>query len=137
MRQVSAFLGRYRSSLSGKASPVLFWWGGFDLNATRFCGRPAPPLEGAPKFMQRAEDQENVACGFWPGNATVSGVTLGEPFFYSYIYPEPPGYKEASVRPAAARYRTDIRGEFMLPYAEARRAPSPDETILDFFQSTY
>jgi hypothetical protein len=129
-------LQRYRSTFVGKSSPVLFYWGSFDLNATRFSGRPAPRLEGVPRFFQLAEDQENIACGFWPGNATAAGVTLGEPAFYSYIYPAPAGYREAAIRPAAARFEPSV-GEYILPYEEARRSPSPEETILEFFRSAY
>ena len=32
----------FRSGFLGKASPVHFFWGGFDLAVTRFSGRPAP-----------------------------------------------------------------------------------------------
>jgi len=66
----------------------------------------------------------------------VSGVTLGEPAFYAYAYPEPAGLKEAQVRPSAAFYDPNL-GEFLLRYEDARRAPSPEQAILDFFQSTY
>ena len=46
-----------------------------------------------------------MSCGFWPGNITMRGYTFGKPAFYAYIYPEPPGFKEAQVRPAAAYYQ--------------------------------
>jgi hypothetical protein len=129
-------LQQYRSSFVGKSSPIQFFWGSFDLSETRFSGRPATPPQGAPRFQQLAEDQENMACGFWPGNASASGVTLGQPAFYAYIYPEPPGFKEASVRPGAARYAEQL-GEFILPYDAVRIAADPDAVVLDFLQSTY
>lgn len=127
---------RYRSGFVGKSSPVNFFWGSFDLNATRFSGRPATPPAGAPRFLQLAESQENVACGFWPGNTSASGVTLGEPAFYAYCYPEPPGFKRASIRPPAARYDERL-GLFLLPYEAARRAASPEDAILAFFDTVY
>ena len=129
-------LQRHRSPFFGKSSPILFYWGSFDLNATRFSGRPAPPLEGVPRFFQLAEDQENIACGFWPGNPNAAGIELGEPAFYSYLYPAVPGYREASVEPTSARY-DDRLNEFILPYEDVRRMPSPERAILDFFESTY
>jgi hypothetical protein len=51
--------------------------------------------------------------------------------FYSYIYPEPPGYKEAlpGYEPAL--------GEYVLPYDAVRGASSPEDTLLEFLQSTY
>jgi len=136
MLQISLVLDRYRSSFAGKSSPVLFWWGSFDLNTVRYSGRSAPLLTGVPRFMQLSEDQENLCAGFWPGNAMASGTLIGEPCFYAYTYPEPAGFKEAQLRPAAAGYHAQL-GEFLLPYEEVRRAPTPDQAILEFFQSAY
>jgi hypothetical protein len=136
MLRTEQVLQRFRSPFVGKSSPIHFFWGSFDLAATRFSGRPAAPPAGAPRFLQLAEDQENFAYGFWPGNATMSGVTLGEPAFYAYAYPEPPGIREAPIDPKAALYHSDL-GLFLLRYGDARRAADPAQAILDFFQSTY
>ena len=136
MLQVSLILDRYRSSFAGKSSPVLFWWGSFDLNTVRYSGRPAPLMTGVPRFMQLAEDQENMCTGFWPGNPLASGLLIGEPCFYAYCYPEPEGLREVRVRPEAARYDTRV-GEFLLPYEEVRRASAPDQAIIEFFTSAY
>lgn len=79
------------------------WWNvALYLSHARFSGRPATPPAAWPRFMQIAERQENFACGFWPGNVTASGVTLGEPAFSASLYPEPPGLGEARIRPDAA-----------------------------------
>ena len=129
-------LQRYRSSFFGKSSPILYYWGSFDLAHARFSGRLAPPMPGMPRFFQIAEHQENAACGFWPGNATLSGLTLGEPAFYAYALPAPDGYAEAAVRPDSAYYHAQL-GEFILPYEAVRTADDPDGAILEFFQSTY
>lgn len=128
-------LKRYRSSFVGKSSPVLFYWGSFDLAEARYSGKPATPVKG-PRFYRIAEDEENAACGFWPGNPTAGGVHLGEAAFYSYTSPAPPGFAEASVEPTAARFDTRL-GEFILPYTDARAAASPDDTILSFFETAY
>jgi hypothetical protein len=56
--------------------------------------------------------------------------------FYSYAYPEPAGFADASVAPREAFYSTDFR-EFILPYDVVRQADSPDETLLEFLQTTY
>jgi hypothetical protein len=133
--QTAKVLQRYRSSFVGKSSPINFFWGSFDLSHTRFSGRPAPVPQG-PRFYQLSEDQENMACGFWPGNPNMAGLTPGEPAFYAYIYPEPAGFKDASVRPSSAYYESRL-GEFILPYQDVRLAPSPEQAILEFFQSAY
>jgi Family of unknown function (DUF5996) len=119
-----------RCSFVGKCSPVHFFWGSFDLAVTRFSGRRAPPRDG-PQFMRDAYSHEVISHGFWPGNAMVPG-----PVFYAYAVPEPAGLKEARIRPEGAYYHREL-GEFILPYELVRTAPSPDQAILDFVDSTY
>jgi hypothetical protein len=58
------------------------------------------------------------------------------PAFYAYAYPEPAGFAEARVRPEGAFYSRDFK-EFILPYARVRESQNPDETLLEFLQSTY
>lgn len=136
MLQTEHVLEHYCSTFVGKSSPVLFFWGSFDLNLTRFSGRPAPVPQGAPHFVQLAEDQENASCGFWPGNITAGGVTLGEPAFYSYHYPEPAGYRDAVIQPAATSYDPQL-GEFILPYEAVRKSDDPAGALLEFFNQSY
>ena len=126
----------FRSRFIGKASPVHFFWGSFDLAVTRFSGRRAPPHRGGvpnlPDWVAReAYSHEVSSCGFWPG-----GEAVPYPVFYAYAYPEPDGFKSASVRPAGAQYNAGL-GEFVLPYEDVRQAPSPDAALLDFLQSSY
>ena len=134
--QTERVMQRFRSDFFGKSSPILFYWGSFDLSHARFSGRPTDPPAGAPHFLQIAEDQENFACGFWPGNVGYSGITYGEPAYYAYHYPSPPGYSEVEIRPNAAGYDTTM-GEFILRYDDARRSASPADAVLEFLQSTY
>jgi hypothetical protein len=127
-------LSEFRSRFIGKASPVHFFWGGFDLAVTRFSGRPAPKHRGGvpncPDWVQQlAYSHEVSSCGYWP-NGPSEGV------FYSYAYPEPDGFKEWSVEPQAAFYDREL-GEFVLPYADVRTADDPDAMLLSFLQSTY
>lgn len=132
--QVDRVFNRFRSRFTGKVSPVHFFWGSFDLALNRFSGRTAPRHPGIPgvadSVTREAYSHEVSSCGFWPG------AGLGEPAFYSYIYPEPEGFKDYPVQPAAAYYSQDLR-EFLLPYEAVRTAASPDETLLAFLQTTY
>jgi Family of unknown function (DUF5996) len=121
---------QFRTAFLGKASPVHFFWGSFDLAVTRFSGRPAPPREG-PAFMSEAYSHEVISHGFWPG----SGPVL-EPAFYAYAVPEPAGLKEAAVEPASAFYHKEL-GEFILPYESVRTSTDPDDTLRRFVGSTY
>ena len=134
--QADRVMKRFRGRFLGKASPVHFFWGSFDLAATRFSGRPAPRHGGgAPNcpdyVMVEAYSHECSSCGFWPG-----GGAIDEPAFYSYAYPAPPGFADRAVLPAGARYSAEA-GEFLLPYSAVRSASDPDEVLLQFFQSTY
>jgi hypothetical protein len=133
--QCDRVMGAFRSRFLGKCSPVHFFWGAFDMAVTRFSGRPAPPHAGAP-FMARwvareAYSHECSSCGFWPG-----GGPVPEPVFYAYAYPEPAGFREWPVEPAAAVYSTDLF-EYLLPYEAVRTAEDPDAALLAFFQTTY
>jgi hypothetical protein len=119
-----------RCSFVGKCSPVHFFWGSFDLAVTRFSGRPAPPREG-PAFMTEAYSHEVISHGFWPGNEQ-----LPEPVFYAYGAPEPEGFKEAAVAPAAAYYHREM-SEFVLPYEAMRTSADPDHALSQFIDSTY
>jgi hypothetical protein len=134
--QADRVLKRFRGRFLGKASPVHFFWGSFDLAATRFSGRAAPPHPGgAPNLgnwvMQEAYSHECSSVGFWPG-----GGPIAEPVFYAYAYPEPEGFRSYPIKPAGARYSEEMR-EFVLPYEAVRTAASPDDVLLDFAQTTY
>jgi hypothetical protein len=126
----------FRSRFCGKCSPVHFFWGSFDLAVTRFSGRQAPPHPGGVPHLpdaitREAYSQEVSSLGFWPGNAAMPA-----PVFYSYAYPEPPGFAEAKIQPQAAFYEPKLR-EFILPYDAVRTSQNPDEVLLDFAQSAY
>lgn len=125
---------QFRSEFVGKTSPVHLFWGALDLAVTRFSGRRAPPHPGGapncgPHVMHEAYSHEVSSAGYWPGPD-------GEGNFYSYAYPEPDGYRQHPVTPAAARF-DDTLSEFVLPYEVVRGAADPDAVLLDFLRSTY
>jgi hypothetical protein len=137
LAQTDRVLKQFRSGFCGKCSPVHFFWGSFDLAVTRFSGRQAPPHPGGiphlPDSVTReAYSQEVSSVGFWPGSEA-----LPQAIFYSYAYPEPKGFAEATIQPeGAAAYNPQLK-EFVLPYDAVRTAPSPDDVLLEFAQSTY
>ena len=108
-----------------------FFWGSFDLAVTRFSGRRAPERSGADAITQEAYSHEVSSVGFWPG-----GGDIADAAFYSYVAPEPQGFKEARVQPDAAFYHQQL-GEFILMYEEVRKAKSPSTSLLDFCETTY
>jgi hypothetical protein len=132
--QVDRVLKQFRTGFVGKASPVHFFWGSFDLAVTRFSGRRAPTFTGkAPGLdaavMQEAYSHEVSSAGFWPGG---NGIDYAA--FYSYAYPTPAQFKNYAVEGGAFN---DALGEFILPYDKVREAADPDALLLSFLQSTY
>ena len=80
---------QFRTGFLGKASPVHFFWGSFDLAVTRFSGRRAPRHPGGVPNLPdavacEAYSHEECSAGFWPGSGAID-----YPAFYSYTYPEP------------------------------------------------
>jgi len=121
----------FRCRFIGKASPVHFFWGSFDLALTRFSGRRAPGRPDADPVTREAYSHEVISHGFWPG-----GGAVDEAVFYAYAAPEPDGFPKAPVRPQAARYDTSFH-EFFLPYEAVRRSDDPEATLMAFLESTY
>jgi hypothetical protein len=128
---------RFRADFLGKASPVQFFWGSFDLASARFSGRRAPAYAGGKPpnvdihVMHEAYSHELVAAGFWPGSPDVPRAE-----YYAYAMPAPDGIAGAAIGPGAAGWNAD-RGEFLLPYEAVSKAADPAETLLEFLQTTY
>ena len=131
LRSVDAVLKEFRGGFIGKASPVHFFWGSFDLSVTRFSGRRAPPMPEADKVTQEAYSHEVSSVGWWPGDATTP-----YPAFYCYASPEPAGFGDARVLPASSFYDKEA-GQFRLKYDDVRTAASPRQALLDFCRTTY
>ena len=136
LARIEPVFERFRAGFQGKASPVHFFWGSFDLAVTRFSGRAAPQhpggIPGLPdRITREAYSHEESSAGFWPG-----GASAVEPIFYGYAYPEPAGFREAAILPESARFDETL-GEFVLPYEAVRTSANPEAELMTFLQSTY
>jgi hypothetical protein len=129
---VSTVLWEFRSGFIGKASPVHFFWGSFDLAATRFSGRPAPKRPDADFITKEAYSHEVISHGFWPGD----GEVIKDAAFYAYAAPEPAGFRDQRAIPSRAFYSGE-KNEFFLMYDDVRLAHSPEQALMEFCQSTY
>jgi hypothetical protein len=127
----SRVLGQLRTRFIGKASPIHFFWGSFDLALTLFSGRRAPPRPGADLITREAYSHEVLSFGFWPGGAGVDDAA-----FYAYAAPEPPGFAETTMRPAEAYYHSDLH-LFALPYKAVQSDADPDRRLLEFYERAY
>jgi hypothetical protein len=136
LRASNEVFSHFRTAFLGKASPVHFFWGSFDLAVTRFSGRRAPLHPGGvpnlPDDVTReAYSHEVSSAGFWPG-----GGPIDYPAYYSYAYPVPEGFARARVQPSQAFFSGEL-GEFILPYDAVRQAAQPQAALMAFLQSTY
>lgn len=128
--QVANIFSEFRAPFIGKASPVHFFWGEFDLDVTQFNGDLAPKREKADAITREAFSHALISHGFWFGG---NGM---EAAFYAYAAPEPDGLKTARVKPEKAFYSHEMN-EFILMYEDVRNSDSPKETLMSFLNSTY
>ena len=131
LSRIDLVLKDHRSRFRGRASPVHFFWGTFDLAYSRFSGRAVEPRPGAGLLERKGGDAEQVCAGFWPGHAQFPQAA-----FFSYTYPKPDGIEQQRIEPPQGGWSSDL-GEFALLYDDVRSSPSPEEAILQFFESTY
>lgn len=124
---LQGFRGRY----TGKASPVLFYWGTFDLAVSFYSDRRAPVRDDADAIQREAYSHEVASFGFWPGSGSVEEAAL-----YAYVAPEPEGYRERSIEPRGVRYSDEFHN-FILPWDTVRRSPSPPRAAMTFFESAW
>ena len=130
--QADRLMKQFRGGFIGKASPVHFFWGSFDLAVTRFSGREANPSTATDAINREAYSHEVLSVGFWPGSGNIL-----EPAFYAYAAPEPKGYSNSTdIKPKEAFYNEPTRG-FILKYDDVRKSDNPDKMVMDFFESTY
>jgi hypothetical protein len=133
---IDAVFKRFRTGFISKSSPVHFFWGSFDLALARYSGRLASKHPSSspslPDDVTRdAYSHEVYDAGFWPG-----GPDFPEPSFFSYAYPEPPGFRDGGDLPEGAHFDMGLE-EYVFPYALVRKAVDPEQRLLEFLQATY
>jgi hypothetical protein len=126
--RVAQVLAAYRAPYRGRSTPVNAWWGSFDLSVSLFSGRPAEP-PSRDFIMRNAMDAEDVAVGWWPGDARYPRAA-----FYSYAHPAPEGFANGTLSPAAAHWDATL-GEFILDWDDVRDADDPHAVALEFARS--
>jgi hypothetical protein len=123
-------LAEFRAPYRGRSTPVNAWWGSFDLAVSLYSGLPADPP--ADDFITRnAMDAQEVAVGWWPGDARHGGPAL-----YAYAHPAREGFGQAALTPSAARW-DDALGEYILDWDDLGREPDPHAAALEFARSAF
>jgi len=69
--QADPVFKRFRGAFLGKASPVHFFWGSFDLAVSRFSDAAQPERPGADLITREAYSHELISAGFWPGKRRI------------------------------------------------------------------
>jgi hypothetical protein len=127
--QAALALAAFRAPYRGRSTPVNAWWGSFDLSVLMFSGAPAEPASDG--FITRnADDAQQIGVGWWPGNAGVRAA------FYAFAYPAPPGFGDAVLSPAAARWDKTL-GEYILDWDDVRAVSDPHATAVEFLRSAF
>ena len=133
----SAFASASRALLAWQASyrgprlPVGIMWGGFDLYAARYNGRPVKPPDSAPVFQQNGMTAEVVAVGFYFGDAR-----MHEPSFFAYISPPPAEIATADFGLPGAAFNA-AAGLISVSWETVRSQPDPHAAVLRFADSVY
>ncbi len=123
-------LAAFRAPFRGRMTPVNAWWGSFDLAVNLFSGRPAEP-PAADFIMRNAMDSQEVAVGWWPGDAN-----YGRAAFYAYAHPAPDSFADGIASPSEARWDTAL-GQYILDWDDVRASDDPQALALEFARSVF
>ncbi len=118
----------WRSHFFGRTG-IQLWWGAFDVALLLFSGRRVAPPTDRGYLMKYDLDAELMNVGLYLGDEQ------NAPFFYGYIYPEPPNAARLRV-PAPASWSTQLR-EWTMPYDDVRSLEDPGIAISAFIDSVY
>jgi hypothetical protein len=128
--QAAAVLAAFRAPYRGRSTPVNAWWGSFDLAVNLFSGAPADP-PAADFIMRNAMDAQEVAVGWWPGDARHPSAA-----FYAYAHPAPDGFGNAALSPRGAHWDAGL-GEYVLAWDDVRGSPQPRAAAVEFARSAF
>lgn len=118
----------WRTHFFGRTG-IQLWWGAFDLALMLFSGRRVAPPTDRGYLMKYDLDAELMNVGIYLGDEQ------NAPFFYGYIYPEPPNAANLPVA-SPATWSTQLR-EWTMPYDDVRSLDDPGIGIEAFIDSIY
>jgi hypothetical protein len=119
----------WRAHFFGRTG-IQVWWGALDVALLLFSGKHVAPPTDRGYIMRYDLDAELMNVGLFYGDETTA------PFFYGYIFPQPPGAETLPVAPAAATWSQTIK-EWVLPYDAVRHAADPAAELRAFLDAIY
>ena len=121
----------WQAPYRGHRPRVGIMWGGFDLSATRYNGRPLSPPPGHPVFQQNGMCNEVVSVGLVFGDESTP-----MPYFFAYIAPPPDGLGEFDFGVEEARWNPEA-GLIVLPWAAVASSGDPHAAVVRFADRVY
>lgn len=118
---------RWRSFFFGR-SGIQVWWGALDVAVLLFNGKHVPAPTDRGYIMKYDLDAELMNAGLYFGDEQTA------PFFYGYIFPQPPNAERLPLSPATW---SDGLKEWVLPYESVRTAADPFATLHAFLDALY
>ena len=119
----------WRAHFFGR-SGIQVWWGALDVALLLFSGKHVTPPTDRGYIMKYDLDAELMNVGLYYGDETTA------PFFYGYIYPEPPTPEKIPITPSTASWSATIK-EWVLPYEAVRSAANPTAELKAFLDAIY
>ncbi len=119
----------WRAHFFGR-SGVQVWWGALDVSLMLFSGEHVPAPTDRGYIVRYDLDAELLEAGLYYGDES------NPPFFYAFIYPQPPNAERLPIAPAAATWSDAIK-EWVLPYDAVRAAADPAAELRTFLDAVY
>jgi Family of unknown function (DUF5996) len=126
--QAALVLAAFRAPYRGRSTQVNAWWGSFDLAVNLFSGRSAEP-PASDFIMRNAMDAEEVALGWWPGDARYPRAA-----FYAYAHPARAGFADTDMSPG---HWDAALGEYLLDWDDVRASADPRATAVGFARRVF
>ena len=126
---VAGLFDIWRAHFFGRTG-IQVWWGALDVALLLFNDKHVAPPSDRGYLMKYDLDAEMMNAGLFFGDDKVA------PFFYGYIFPQPPGAEHLPVASAGATWSEALK-EWVLPYETVRTAADPAAELRSFLDSIY
>ena len=125
----ASIFDEWRAHFFGRTG-IQVWWGALDVALLLFSGKHVAPPTDRGYIMKYDLDAEMMSVGLFYGDEQTA------PFFYGYIFPQPPGAENLPIAPADASWSATIN-EWVLPYDAVRNAADPVAELRAFLDAIY
>jgi len=119
----------WRAHFFGRTG-IHVWWGALDVALILFNGKHVDPPTDRGYLMKYDLDAELMNVGLFYGDEQTA------PYFYGYIFPQPPAAERLGIAPAGALWSDTLR-EWVLPYETVRYAANPAAELRAFLDAIY